>query len=191
MKTDELEEMRMQMNLLKTRLERETIVSQRLIRRAMKEQMGFVMLPRKKISIGIALLGCVFLSFSLFDTDFSLRVRLWNLLAVVIIMTGVSFNLYAFGSLKKSDFLTLSMVELQRKLYRLYRLKRYFMMYDLALTSIIVAIMAWQFRFPLGFFGFLLVVAVLGFWIEFHRMSRIRNVLGQLEELTDSDIPIS
>ncbi len=187
----ELEEMRMQMNLLKTRLERETIVSQRLMRRAMKEQMGFVMLPRKKISIGIVLLGCVFLAFQVFDTDFSLKVRLWNLLLLVICLSAVSFNLYAFGSLKKSDFLTLSLVELRRKLYRLYRLKRYLMIYSLAATAAILAVCMWQFEFPPVFLGLLFAVTALGIWIEFHRMNRIRNVLGQIEELTDNDIPIS
>lgn len=111
----ELVEMKRQMELLKSKLEHQKIINDRLVRRTMSEKVGRL---RKDLFVvgGVALLGIPYCCWIFSVVDFSLSYRIVTSLFLLI---AIGYMLYQQQFIKPRDLLEKNLLEVSRKLLRL------------------------------------------------------------------------
>ena len=111
----ELDEMKQQMDLLKSKLDRQKIINDRLVRRTMSEKAGKL---RKDLFIigGVALFGIPYCYWIFSVVGFSVAYRI---VTALFLLTAIGYKLYQQQFIQPRDLLEKNLLEVSRKLLRL------------------------------------------------------------------------
>jgi hypothetical protein len=188
---NELEEMRQQMAILKDKLESQTIVNDRFIRRSIKR--GVSTINKRYLVLGIIALVMIPYGYWAFVMLNGLSVGLWlSMCALMLIVVG--FMYYNSRDLRDDDLMGGNLVEVKRKLALAKKRDGNWPWFGipvaLAWASWAVYEMAQQtggneYLVPCCIVG-ILIGALVGLKVHFKTQRHYRDVLEQLEDLEDT-----
>lgn len=186
----ELEEMRQQMAILKDKLENQTIVNDRFIRRSIKRGVGT--LNKRYMVIAIIALAMIPYGYWAFVMLNGLSVGLW--IAMCVLMLAVVGFIYFNGRVLRDDNLMGgNLVEVKRKLALAKKRDGNWPWFGIPVA---VAWASWavyemaqrtggnEYLVPCCIVG-ILVGALVGLKVHFRTQRHYRDVLEQLEDLED------
>ena len=187
----ELEEMRQQMAILKDKLENQTIVNDRFIRRSIKRGVGT--LNKRYLVIAIIALAMIPYGYWAFVMLNGLSVGLW--IAMCVLMLTVAGFIYFNGRVLRDDNLMGgNLVEVKRKLALAKKRDGNWPWFGIPVA---VAWASWavyemaqrtggnEYLVPCCIVG-ILVGALVGLKVHFRTQRHYRDVLEQLEDLEDT-----
>lgn len=187
----ELEEMRQQMAILKDKLESQTIVNDRFIRRSIKRNVNTI--NRRYLVMAIIALAMIPYGYWAFVMLNGLSVALW--IAMCVLMLAVAGFIYINGSVLRDDNLMGgNLVEVRRKLALAKKRDGNWPWFGipvaLAWASWAVYEMAQktgvnEYLVPCCIVG-IIVGALVGLKVHFKTQRHYRDVLEQLEDLEDT-----
>ena len=188
---NELEEMRQQMAILKDKLESQTIVNDRFIRRSIKR--GVSTINRRYLVLGIIALVMIPYGYWAFVMLNGLSVGLWLAMCALMLIV-VGFMYYNSRDLRDDDLMGGNLVEVKRKLAlakkRDGNWPRFGIPVALAWASWAVYEMAQptggsEYLVPCCIVG-ILIGALVGLKVHFKTQRHYRDVLEQLEDLENT-----
>lgn len=137
--TNELEQMRSQLNVLKQKLEQQQIVNDQLIRRAMQQKMSWIRkyVIGEIIAIPIVIL-CVWGLHLIMGFSVGLSLA-WTVLLVASVTSDWFIN-----RTDPKDFLSENLTSTTKKLIRMKTLRRRYEMAALPLAIVLLAWMCWE-----------------------------------------------
>lgn len=187
----ELEEMRQQMAILKDKLENQTIVNDRFIRRSIKRGVGT--LNKRYLAIAVIALAMIPYGYWAFVMLNGLSVGLW--IAMCVLMLAVVGFIYFNGRVLRDDNLMGgNLVEVKRKLALAKKRDGNWPWFGIPVA---VAWASWavyemaqrtggsEYLVPCCIVG-ILVGALVGLKVHFRTQRHYRDVLEQLEDLEDT-----
>ena len=187
----ELEEMRQQMAILKDKLENQTIVNDRFIRRSIKRGVGT--LNKRYLVIAVIALAMIPYGYWAFVMLNGLSVGLW--IAMCVLMLAVAGFIYFNGRVLRDDNLMGgNLVEVKRKLALAKKRDGNWPWFGIPVA---VAWASWavyemaqrtggnEYLVPCCIVG-ILVGALVGLKVHFRTQRHYRDVLEQLEDLEDT-----
>ena len=188
---NELEEMRQQMAILKDKLENQTIVNDRFIRRSIKRGVGTI--KRRYLVIGIVALAMIPYGYWAFVMLNGLSVALW-LTMCVLMLTVVGFMYYNGRDLFDNDFMGGNLLDVKRKVTLAKKRDANWLWFG------VPAVMLWfgwflyeesqKVGFSQGillFFIFCMIAGLLvGLSVHFKTQRHYRDTIEQIEELEDT-----
>ena len=188
---NELEEMRQQMAILKDKLENQTIVNDRFIRRSIKRGVGTI--KRRYLVIGIVALAMIPYGYWAFVMLNGLSVALW-LTMCVLMLTVVGFMYYNGRDLFDNDFMGGNLLDVKRKVTLAKKRDANWLWFG------VPAVMLWfgwflyeesqKVEFSQGillFFIFCMIAGLLvGLSVHFKTQRHYRDTIEQIEELEDT-----
>ena len=130
-KNTELEEMRQQLGILKSKLDNQTLVNDKLIRQSMLNKMSFM----KKYT-WVSFLGLLFIYYVYNDIRITFNLSWWFYGATVIFMTfSVCFDAY-INRFNKESFLNGDLIAASLQMQRMKKLRKKSLLYALPLMTI-------------------------------------------------------
>lgn len=187
----ELDEMRQQMAILKDKLESQTIVNDRFIRRSIKRSVGTI--NKRYLVLGIIALVMIPYGYWAFVMLNGLSVGLWLAMCALMLIV-VGFMYYNSRDLRDHELMNGNLVEVKRKLALAKKRDGNWPWFGipvaLAWASWAVYEMAQQtggseYLVPCCIVG-ILIGALVGLKVHFKTQRHYRDVLEQLEDLEDT-----
>lgn len=193
-KYTELEEMKAQLALLNKKLEKETIVNERLIRRAMKNKAWGI---RRKI-IAESILTILMIPYFILVMPVVVELSMGFCCFVVFFMLlALAYNGYIYKNFRPQDFLQGSLLEARKDTLKLKRLYAFWLKY--IGIPFIVVFLSWfiyemsrlyQGESLYGMLIGMLVGAVIGAIVGSFRYRKVQGmaneILEQIDEISDS-----
>ena len=188
---NELEEMRRQMAILKDKLENQTIVNDRFIRRSIKH--GVSTINKRYLVLGIIALVMIPYGYWAFVMLNGLSVGLWLAMCALMLIV-VGFMYYNSRDLRDDDLMGGNLLDVKRKLALAKKRDGNWPWFGipvaLAWASWAVYEMAQQtggseYLVPCCIVG-ILIGALVGLKVHFKTQRHYRDVLEQLEDLEDT-----
>lgn len=187
----ELDEMRQQMAILKDKLENQTIVNDRFIRRSIKRSVGTI--NRRYLVIGIVALAMIPYGYWAFVALNGLSVALW-LTMCVLMLTVVGFMYYNARDLRDNDLMGGNLLDVKRKVTLAKKRDANWLWFGIPMA---LAWGAWavyemsqkmgdnEYIVPCCIVG-VLVGALIGLKVHFKTQSRFNEIIEQIEDLQDT-----
>ena len=189
--TTELEQMREQITLLRSKLDKEAIVNERLLRRAMHDKVrGITRDNRAMIIIGMLAIPYTFLAF-----DY-LGISLWFSIATALLL-GVCVVATWWGQrgLHADELLDGDVVSVGKKVLRLKQMNDRWLWYAIPMLILWLAWLFWEAYQQVGgtplFRGFvtggvigIVLGLIVGGKVRYRTQRRVREILAHIEELT-------
>ena len=187
----ELDEMRQQMAILKDKLENQTIVNDRFIRRSIKRSVGTI--NRRYLVIGIVALAMIPYGYWAFVALNGLSVALW-LTMCVLMLTVVGFMYYNGRDLRDNDLMGGNLLDVKRKVTLAKKRDANWLWFGIPMA---LAWGAWavyemsqkmgdnEYIVPCCIVG-VLVGALIGLKVHFKTQSRFNEIIEQIEDLQDT-----
>lgn len=189
--TTELEQMREQITLLRSKLDKEAIVNERLLRRAMHDKVrGITRDNRAMIIIGTLAIPYTFLAF-----DY-LGISLWFSIATALLL-GVCVVATWWGQrgLHADELLDGDVVSVGKKVLRLKQMNDRWLWYSIPMLILWLAWLFWEAYQQVGgtplFRGFvtggvigIVLGLIVGGKVRYRTQRRVREILAHIEELT-------
>ena len=189
--TTELEQMREQITLLRSKLDKEAIVNERLLRRAMHDKVRSITRDnRAMIIIGTLAIPYTFLAF-----DY-LGISLWFSIATALLL-GVCVVATWWGQrgLHADELLDGDVVSVGKKVLRLKQMNDRWLWYAIPMLILWLAWLFWEAYQQVGgtplFRGFvtggvigIILGLILGGKVRYRTQRRVREILAHIEELT-------
>ena len=195
-KHTEFEEMRQQLDILKNKLDNQTLVNDKLIRQSMLNKMSFM----KKYT-WVSFLGLLFIYYAYYEAREIFNLSWWFYGFTVIFMTfSVGFDAY-INHVNKEEFLNGDLIAASLQMQRMKKLRKISLLCGISILTIWIPWLCVELYNGLGlangakneslFYGMmvgggvgLIIGAVIGISIYF-RMQRINSdIIKQIEELT-------
>ena len=115
----ELEQMREQLNLLKEKLEKETIINERLLRRTMKEKVSSL----NRDAIIIAIIGLLGIPYCTFVFANLMNISWWFIgVTDIFFLTAVIYTYISHKDIRAKELLDGNLIEVSRKIGRMRRM---------------------------------------------------------------------
>ena len=187
----ELEEMRQQMAILKDKLENQTIVNDRFIRRSIKR--GVSTINRRYLVIGIIALAMIPYGYWAFVMLGGLSVALW-LASCLMMLIVVGFMIYNSRDMRDNTLMSGNLLEVKRKVTQAQKRDASWLWFGIPMA---LAWGAWavyemsqkmgdnQYIVPCCIVG-VLVGALFGLKVHFKTQSRFSEIIEQIEDLEDT-----
>ncbi len=187
----ELDEMRQQMAILKDKLENQTIVNDRFIRRSIKR--GVSTINRRYLVIGIIALAMIPYGYWAFVMLAGLSVALW-LASCLMMLIVVGFMIYNSRDMRDNALMSGNLLEVKRKVTQAQKRDANWLWFGIPMA---LAWGAWavyemsqqmgdnEYIVPCCIVG-VLVGALVGLKIHFKTQSRFNEVIEQIEDLEDT-----
>ena len=187
----ELDEMRQQMAILKDKLENQTIVNDRIIRRSIKH--GVSTINRRYLVIGIIALAMIPYGYWAFVMMGGLSVALW-LACCVMMLTVVGFMIYNTQDMRDNGLMNNNLLDVKRKVALAKKRDGNWLWFGIPVA------LAWgvwavyemsqkmgdiDFILPLGIVC-VLVGVFIGLKIHFKTQRQYSDVIEQIEDLEDA-----
>lgn len=189
--TNELEQMREQITLLRSKLDKEAIVNERLLRRAMHDKVrGITRDNRAVIIIGTLAIPYNFLVFDKLGISLSFSIATALLLVVCIAATW-----WGQRGLHADELLDGDVVSVGKKVLRLKQMNDRWLWFAIPMLILWLAWFYWEAYQQVGgtplFRGFvtggvigLIFGLILGGKVRYRTQRRVREILAHIEELT-------
>ncbi len=188
---NELEEMRQQMAILKDKLENQTIVNDRFIRRSIKRGVGTI--KRRYLVIGIVALAMIPYGYWAFVMLNGLSVALW-LTMCVLMLTVVGFMYYNGRDLFDNDFMGGNLLDVKRKVTLAKKRDANWLWFGIPAGMLWFGWFLYEESQKVGFsqgillfFIFCMIAGLLvGLSVHFKTQRHYRDTIEQIEELEDT-----
>ena len=187
----ELDEMRQQMAILKDKLENQTIVNDRFIRRSIKR--GVSTINRRYLVIGIIALAMIPYGYWAFVMIGGLSVALW-LASCLMMLIVVGFMIYNSRDMRDNALMSGNLLEVKRKVTLAQKRDANWLWFGIPMA---LAWGAWavyemsqkmgdnEYIVPCCIVG-VLVGALIGLKVHFKTQSRFNEIIEQIEDLEDT-----
>ena len=187
----ELDEMRQQMAILKDKLENQTIVNDRFIRRSIKR--GVSTINRRYLVIGIVALAMIPYGYWAFVMIGGLSVALW-LASCLMMLIVVGFMIYNSRDMRDNALMSGNLLEVKRKVTLAQKRDANWLWFGIPMA---LAWGAWavyemsqkmgdnEYIVPCCIVG-VLVGALIGLKVHFKTQSRFNEIIEQIEDLQDT-----
>jgi hypothetical protein len=189
--TNELEQMRDQIAILRRKLDKETIINERLLRRAMHDKVrGITRDNRAMIILGTLAIPYTFIAFGYLGISLWFRIATALLLGVCIVATW-----WGQRGLHADELLDGDVVSVGKKVLRLKQMNDRWLWYAIPMLLLWLAWLFWEAYQLIGgtplFNGFvtggvigIVFGLILGGKVRRRTQRRAREVLAHIEELT-------
>jgi hypothetical protein len=187
----ELDEMRQQMAILKDKLENQTIVNDRFIRRSIKR--GVNTINRRYLVIGIIALAMIPYGYWAFVMIGGLSVALW-LASCLMMLIVVGFMIYNSRDMRDNTLMNGNLLDVKRKVTQAQKRDANWLWFGIPMA---LAWGAWavyemsqkmgdnEYIVPCCIVG-VLVGALIGLKVHFKTQSRFNEIIEQIEDLQDT-----
>ena len=187
----ELDEMRQQMAILKDKLENQTIVNDRFIRRSIKR--GVSTINRRYLVIGIVALAMIPYGYWAFVMIGGLSVALW-LASCLMMLIVVGFMIYNSRDMRDNTLMNGNLLDVKRKVTQAQKRDANWLWFGIPMA---LAWGAWavyemsqkmgdnEYIVPCCIVG-VLVGALIGLKVHFKTQSRFNEIIEQIEDLEDT-----
>ncbi len=187
----ELDEMRQQMAILKDKLENQTIVNDRFIRRSIKR--GVNTINRRYLVIGIIALAMIPYGYWAFVMIGGLSVALW-LASCLMMLIVVGFMIYNSRDMRDNALMNGNLLDVKRKVTQAQKRDANWLWFGIPMA---LAWGAWavyemsqkmgdnEYIVPCCIVG-VLVGALIGLKVHFKTQSRFSEIIEQIEDLEDT-----
>ena len=187
----ELDEMRQQMAILKDKLENQTIVNDRFIRRSIKR--GVSTINRRYLVIGIIALAMIPYGYWAFVMLGGLSVALW-LASCLMMLIVVGFMIYNSRDMRDNALMNGNLLDVKRKVTQAQKRDANWLWFGIPMA---LAWGAWavyemsqkmgdnEYIVPCCIVG-VLVGALIGLKVHFKTQSRFSEIIEQIEDLEDT-----
>ena len=187
----ELDEMRQQMAILKDKLENQTIVNDRFIRRSIKR--GVSTINRRYLVIGIVALAMIPYGYWAFVMIGGLSVALW-LASCLMMLIVVGFMIYNSRDMRDNALMNGNLLDVKRKVTQAQKRDANWLWFGIPMA---LAWGAWavyemsqkmgdnEYIVPCCIVG-VLVGALIGLKVHFKTQSRFNEIIEQIEDLQDT-----
>ena len=187
----ELDEMRQQMAILKDKLENQTIVNDRFIRRSIKR--GVSTINRRYLVIGIIALAMIPYGYWAFVMIGGLSVALW-LASCLMMLIVVGFMIYNSRDMRDNALMNGNLLDVKRKVTLAQKRDANWLWFGIPMA---LAWGAWavyemsqkmgdnEYIVPCCIVG-VLVGALIGLKVHFKTQSRFNEIIEQIEDLEDT-----
>lgn len=187
----ELDEMRQQMAILKDKLENQTIVNDRFIRRSIKR--GVSTINRRYLVIGIVALAMIPYGYWAFVMIGGLSVALW-LASCLMMLIVVGFMIYNSRNMRDNALMNGNLLDVKRKVTQAQKRDANWLWFGIPMA---LAWGAWavyemsqkmgdnEYIVPCCIVG-VLVGALIGLKVHFKTQSRFSEIIEQIEDLEDT-----
>lgn len=187
----ELDEMRQQMAILKDKLENQTIVNDRFIRRSIKR--GVSTINRRYLVIGIIALAMIPYGYWAFVMIGGLSVALW-LASCLMMLIVVGFMIYNSRDMRDNALMNGNLLDVKRKVTQAQKRDANWLWFGIPMA---LAWGAWavyemsqkmgdnEYIVPCCIVG-VLVGALIGLKVHFKTQSRFNEIIEQIEDLQDT-----
>ena len=187
----ELDEMRQQMAILKDKLENQTIVNDRFIRRSIKR--GVSTINKRYLVIGIIALAMIPYGYWAFVMIGGLSVALW-IASCLMMLIVVGFMIYNSRDMRDNTLMNGNLLDVKRKVTQAQKRDANWLWFGIPMA---LAWGAWavyemsqkmgdnEYIVPCCIVG-VLVGALIGLKVHFKTQSRFNEIIEQIEDLQDT-----
>ena len=187
----ELDEMRQQMAILKDKLENQTIVNDRFIRRSIKR--GVSTINKRYLVIGIIALAMIPYGYWAFVMIGGLSVALW-IASCLMMLIVVGFMIYNSRDMRDNTLMNGNLLDVKRKVTQAQKRDANWLWFGIPMA---LAWGAWavyemsqkmgdnEYIVPCCIVG-VLVGALIGLKVHFKTQSRFNEIIEQIEDLEDT-----
>ena len=189
--TNELEQMRDQIAILRRKLDKETIINERLLRRAMHDKVrGITRDNTAMIIVGTLAIPYTFIAFGYLGISLWFRIATVLLLAICVVATW-----WWQRDLHADELLDGDVVSVGKKVLRLKQMNDRWLWFAIPMLVVWLAWLFWEAYQQIGgtplFYGFvtggtvgIVVGGIIGGMVRRRTQRRAREVLAHIEELT-------
>lgn len=189
----ELDEMRQQLAILKNKLDDQTIVNDRLIRRAVKNSVSTI--NKRYLVISIIAFAMIPYGYWAFVVLNGLSIPLWIAMSVLMLAV-IGFCIYNGHEMRKNDFVSDNLLDTKRKALKAQKRDAMWPYFGIPVAIGWAAWVGWEMTQKLeGDFlkyfipWFIICVtagALLGLKVHFKTQRHFRDILEQIEDVEDA-----
>ena len=190
----ELDEMRQQMAILKNKLDNQTIVNDRLIRRAVKNSVSTI--NKRYLVISIIAFAMIPYGYWAFVVLNELSIPLWIAMSVIMLAV-IGFCIYNGHEMRKNDFVSNNLLDTKRKTLKAQKRDAMWPYFGIPVAIGWAAWAGWEMTQKLeGDFlkyfvpWFIICVtagALIGLTVHFKTQRHYRDILEQIEDVEDGN----
>ena len=190
----ELDEMRQQMAILKNKLDNQTIVNDRLIRRAVKNSVSTI--NKRYLVISIIAFAIIPYGYWAFVKLNGLSIPLWIAMSVLMLAV-IGFCIYNGHEMRKNDFVSDNLLDTKRKTLKAQKRDAMWPYFGIPVAIGWAAWVGWEMTQKLeGDFlkyfipWFIICVtagALIGLKVHFKTQRHFRDILEQIEDVEDEN----
>ena len=190
----ELDEMRQQMAILKNKLDNQTIVNDRLIRRAVKNSVSTI--NKRYLVISIIAFAMIPYGYWAFIKLNGLSIPLWIAMSVLMLAV-IGFCIYNGHEMRKNDFVSDNLLDTKRKTLKAQKRDAMWPYFGIPVAIGWAAWVGWEMTQKLeGDFlkyfipWFIICVtagALIGLKVHFKTQRHFRDILEQIEDVEDEN----
>ena len=190
----ELDEMRQQMAILKNKLDNQTIVNDRLIRRAVKNSVSTI--NKRYLVISIIAFAMIPYGYWAFVNLNGLSISLWIAMSVIMLAV-IGFCIYNGHEMRKNDFVSNNLLDTKRKTLKAQKRDAMWPYFGIPVAIGWAAWVGWEMTQKLeGDFlkyfipWFIICVtagALIGLKVHFKTQRHFRDILDQIEDVEDEN----
>lgn len=190
----ELDEMRQQMAILKNKLDNQTIVNDRLIRRAVKNSVSTI--NKRYLVISIIAFAMIPYGYWAFVVLNGLSIPLWIAMSVIMLAV-IGFCIYNGREMRKNDFVSDNLLDTKRKTLKAQKRDAMWPYFGIPVAIGWAAWVGWEMTQKLeGDFlkyfipWFIICVtagALIGLKVHFKTQRHFRDILDQIEDVEDEN----
>ena len=190
----ELDEMRQQMAILKNKLDDQTIVNDRLIRRAVKNSVSTI--NKRYLVISIIAFAMIPYDYWAFVKLNGLSISLWIAMSVIMLAV-IGFCIYNGHEMRKNDFVSDNLLDTKRKTLKAQKRDAMWPYFGIPVAIGWAAWVGWEMTQKLeGDFlkyfvpWFIICVtagALIGLKVHFKTQRHFRDILEQIEDVEDEN----
>ena len=190
----ELNEMRQQMAILKNKLDNQTIVNDRLIRRAVKNSVSTI--NKRYLVISIIAFAMIPYGYWAFVVLNELSIPLWIAMSVIMLAV-IGFCIYNGHEMRKNDFVSNNLLDTKRKTLKAQKRDAMWPYFGIPVAIGWAAWAGWEMTQKLeGDFlkyfipWFIICVtagALIGLKVHFKTQRHYRDILEQIEDVEDGN----
>ena len=190
----ELDEMRQQMAILKNKLDNQTIVNDRLIRRAVKNSVSTI--NKRYLVISIIAFAMIPYGYWAFVKLNGLSIPLWIAMSVLMLAV-IGFCIYNGHEMRKNDFVSDNLLDTKRKTLKAQKRDAMWPYFGIPVAIGWAAWVGWEMIQKLeGDFlkyfipWFIICVtagALIGLKVHFKTQRHFRDILEQIEDVEDEN----
>ena len=190
----ELDEMRQQMAILKNKLDNQTIVNDRLIRRAVKNSVSTI--NKRYLVISIIAFAMIPYGYWAFVKLNGLSISLWIAMSVIMLAV-IGFCIYNGHEMRKNDFVSDNLLDTKRKTLKAQKRDAMWPYFGIPVAIGWAACVGWEMTQKmegdfLKYFipWFIICVtagALIGLKVHFKTQRHFRDILEQIEDVEDEN----
>ena len=190
----ELDEMRQQMAILKNKLDDQTIVNDRLIRRAVKNSVSTI--NKRYLVISIIAFAMIPYGYWAFVKLNGLSIPLWIAMSVIMLAV-IGFCIYNGHEMRKNDFVSDNLLDTKRKTLKAQKRDAMWPYFGIPVAIGWAAWVGWEMTQKLeGDFlkyfipWFIICItagALIGLKVHFKTQRHFRDIIEQIEDVEDNN----